>query len=95
MDSLYFGPFRVSQWLAGLSCIAAVSLLLYLSFKTHDPQKLLVNQLKKEQEQKEEEKPQEESENPEEPAEEQPEQEPEEKPVEEQEEAEAKQEEQE
>ena len=46
MDSLFFGPFRVSQWLAGISCIAAVSVLIYLSFKPHDPQKLLVNQVK-------------------------------------------------
>ena len=49
MDSLYFGPFRVSQWLAGASCIAAVSVLLYLNFKPHDPAKLLVNQKKTEE----------------------------------------------
>jgi len=46
MDSLYFGPFRVSQWLAGFSCIAAVALLLYLNFKPHDPANLLVNQVR-------------------------------------------------
>ena len=51
MDSLYIGPFRVSQWLAGLSCIAAVSVLLYLHVRPHDPAKLLVNQVKAAQEQ--------------------------------------------
>lgn len=45
MDSLYWGPFRVSQWLAALSCVAAVSVLLYLNLKSHDPAKLYVNQL--------------------------------------------------
>ena len=54
MDSLYIGPFRVSQWLAGLSCIAAVSVLLYLNFKPHDPANMLVNQLKAAEETKEE-----------------------------------------
>jgi len=49
MDSLYIGPFRVSQWLAGISCIAAVGVLLYLNFKPHDPAKLLVNQVKAEE----------------------------------------------
>ena len=44
MDSLYWGPFRVSQVLAGLSCIAAVSILLWQWFKPHDPKDLLVNQ---------------------------------------------------
>ena len=45
MDSLYWGPFRVSQCLAGISCVAAVSVLVYLHFKPHDPAKLLVNQV--------------------------------------------------
>ena len=45
MDSLYFGPFRVSQLLAGVSCVAAVAVLIYLNFKPHDPAKLLVNQV--------------------------------------------------
>ena len=44
MDSLYWGPFRVSQVLAGISCIAAVSVLLWQWFKPHDPKDLLVNQ---------------------------------------------------
>jgi phosphatidylglycerol:prolipoprotein diacylglycerol transferase len=45
MDSLYWGPFRVSQVLAAVSCVAAVSVLLYQSFRTHDPKNLLVNQI--------------------------------------------------
>ena len=45
VDSLYWGPFRVSQLLAALSCVAAVSVLLYLNLKSHDPAKLYVNQL--------------------------------------------------
>ena len=44
-DSLYWGPFRVSQVLAAVSCVAAVSVLLYQSFRTHDPKNLLVNQV--------------------------------------------------
>ena len=46
VDSLYWGPFRVSQWLAGLTCIAAVSVLVYLNFRPHDPAKLWVNRVK-------------------------------------------------
>jgi phosphatidylglycerol:prolipoprotein diacylglycerol transferase len=45
MDSLYWGPFRVSQCLAGISCVIAVSVLVYLHFKPHDPANLWVNQL--------------------------------------------------
>ena len=45
MDSLYWGPFRVSQVLAAVSCIAAVSVLIWQHFKPHDPEKLLVNQV--------------------------------------------------
>ena len=45
MDSLYWGPFRVSQWLAGISCVAAVSVLIYQNFKPHDRANLMVNQL--------------------------------------------------
>ena len=48
-DSLYIGPFRVSQLLAASTCIIAVSLLLWQSFKPHDPAKLLVNQPKSEE----------------------------------------------
>ena len=42
-DSLYIGPFRVSQLLAGVSCIAAVSILLWNHFHPQDPAKLYVN----------------------------------------------------
>ena len=42
-DSLYWGPFRVSQLLAALSCVAAVIVLLLQEFKEHDPKDLLVN----------------------------------------------------
>ena len=45
VDSLWWGPFRVSQLLAGITCIAAVSLLAYLHFHPHDPQNLWVNQV--------------------------------------------------
>jgi len=45
VDSLYWGPFRVSQWLAAVSCVAAVGVLLYQNFKPHDPAKLYVNQV--------------------------------------------------
>ena len=42
-DSLYWGPFRVSQLLAAVSCLLAVVVLLYQNFKTHDPADLWVN----------------------------------------------------
>ena len=42
-DSLYIGPFRVSQLLAGVSCIIAVSLLAWNHFRPQDPAKLYVN----------------------------------------------------
>ncbi len=45
MDSLYWGPFRVSQVLAGVSCVAAVAVLLWQGFRPHDPTKMLVNQV--------------------------------------------------
>ena len=45
VDSLWWGPFRVSQVLAGITCVAAVSALVFLSFRSHDPQKLWVNQV--------------------------------------------------
>ena len=44
MDSLYWGSFRVSQVLAAVSCTAAVCVLLWQSFRPHDPAKLYVNQ---------------------------------------------------
>ena len=43
VDSLYWGPFRVSQLLAAVSCLAAVAVLLILAFRPHDPKKLFVN----------------------------------------------------
>ena len=48
LDSLYWGPFRVSQVLAGVSCVAAVTVLIWQHFKPHDPKNLLVNQVKEE-----------------------------------------------
>ena len=54
MDSLYWGPFRVSQVLAAVSCVAAVSVLLWNSFRTHDPKNLLVNQVAEKEAVKEE-----------------------------------------
>ena len=45
VDSLWWGPFRVSQVLAGITCIAALSLLAYNAFKPHDPKNLFVNQV--------------------------------------------------
>jgi len=44
-DSLYWGPFRVSQLLAAVSCIAAVAVLLWQNSRPHDPAKLYVNQV--------------------------------------------------
>ena len=45
VDSLWWGPFRVSQLLAGISCLAAVAVLLWQSFKPHDPARLFVNRV--------------------------------------------------
>ena len=47
-DSLWWGPFRVSQLLAAVSCIAAVSVLLWQHFRPHGEDALLVNRVKKE-----------------------------------------------
>ena len=44
-DSLYWGPFRVSQLLAAVSCIAAVAVLLWQMFRPHDPANLYVNKI--------------------------------------------------
>lgn len=44
-DSLYWGPFRVSQMLAAISCFAAVCALLWQAFRTHDPKNLYVNRV--------------------------------------------------
>ena len=45
VDSLYWGPFRVSQCLAAVSCIAAVAVLIYNSLRPHDPKNMLVNKV--------------------------------------------------
>ena len=45
VDSLWWGPFRVSQLLAGVSCLVAVGILLWQNFKPHDPANLFVNQV--------------------------------------------------
>ncbi len=44
-DSLYWGPFRVSQLLAAISCFAAVAILVWQSFLPHDKEKLYANQV--------------------------------------------------
>ena len=44
-DSLYLGPFRVSQLLAAVSCIAASAVLLLQLRKPHDPAELYVNRI--------------------------------------------------
>ncbi len=44
-DSLYWGPFRVSQMLAAISCVAAAAVLIWQSFRPHDPEKLYVNRV--------------------------------------------------
>ena len=54
VDSLWWGPFRVSQLLAGISCVAAVAVLLWQSFKPHDPKNLFVNQVTAKEEKAEE-----------------------------------------
>ena len=44
-DSLWWGPFRVSQLLAAVSCIAAVTVLLVQAFRVHDRANLFVNRV--------------------------------------------------
>ena len=43
MDSLYWGSFRVSQVLAGVSCVVAVIVLIWQHFREHPKEKLWVN----------------------------------------------------
>ena len=45
VDSLYWGPFRVSQVLAGLTCVIASAILLWQAFKPHNPANLFVNRV--------------------------------------------------
>ena len=54
VDSLWWGPFRVSQLLAGITCIAAVCILAWQSFRPHDPAKLWVNQVSAKKEESDE-----------------------------------------
>ncbi len=44
-DSLWWGPFRVSQLLAAVSCVAAVVVLLIQAFRAHDRANLYVNRV--------------------------------------------------
>ena len=53
VDSLYWGPFRVSQVLAALTCAAAAGILIWQHFQPHDPAKLYVNQVKTEEKKEE------------------------------------------
>ncbi len=43
MDSLYWGPFRVSQWLAGISCVAALAVLAWQATRPHSRENLWAN----------------------------------------------------
>lgn len=61
VDSLYIGPFRVSQLLAAVTCVAAVTVLIILHFRPHDPAKLYVNQVAAKETEKTEEEPTEEA----------------------------------
>ena len=83
-DSLYWGPFRVSQVLAAVSCVAAICVLLWQHFRDHDPKDLLVNQVKAREEEAAKEETEEETEAP---AEEEAEESAEEAPAEDSEEA--------
>jgi phosphatidylglycerol:prolipoprotein diacylglycerol transferase len=55
MDSLWWGPFRVSQLLAAVSCIAAVTVLVINHFRPHGEDALLVNRVAAQAEVREEE----------------------------------------
>jgi len=44
-DSLYWGPFRVSQILAAVTCLAATVILVVMALRRHDPAKLYVNRV--------------------------------------------------
>ena len=46
VDSLWWGPFRVSQVLAGVTCVAAVAVLAWQYTRPHDPENLFVHQVK-------------------------------------------------
>lgn len=55
-DSLWWGPFRVSQLLAAVSCLAAVGVLIVMALRKHDRENLFVNRVKAAAEPAEEEK---------------------------------------
>jgi len=44
VDSLWWGPFRVSQVLAAVTCVTAVAILIWQNTRPHAPEKLFVNQ---------------------------------------------------
>lgn len=43
MDSLYWGPIRVSQLLAAVTCVIAVAALIFGATRPHDPKDLFMN----------------------------------------------------
>ena len=45
VDSLWWGPFRVSQVLAAVTCVAAVAVLIWQHFRNHDAKDLFVNRV--------------------------------------------------
>ena len=45
VDSLWWGPFRVSQVLAAVTCVAAVAVLVWQHFRKHEEKDLFVNQI--------------------------------------------------
>ena len=47
MDSLYWGPFRVSQLVAAASCVVAVVVLMLMNLRKHDRSRLYVNYVNK------------------------------------------------
>ncbi len=50
MDSLYWGPFRVSQVLAAVTCLTAVAVLLWQQTRPQEPAKLYVNRVAEKEE---------------------------------------------
>ena len=46
VDSLWWGPFRVSQMLAALSCVSAVAVLIWQGMRPQDPTDMPVNRVK-------------------------------------------------
>ena len=44
-DSLYWGPVRVSQLVAGISFVLAAAMLICQALRPHDPEKLFVNRV--------------------------------------------------